>query len=325
MFGTGTGQLQVFARDSINYAGAGDIKYLESRPMPGFSELWKKSGDQTNKWHKATIDLSKYAGKAITLWLMGTTGINDKSDIAIDDVTIFSGGAKPTAPAPTPAPMKLKTVQLAGSRSCPASSKFLGRFMGRRGLETCAKTVAAFGGKYFQFGKSCKTGACYVSWSVNDTCPHGRYSWSKKGLKWSRMYNFYKVEGPAPAPTAAPTPAPTAAPTPAPSAPTVAPTVAPGAVAAMNRIDTDNSGTITRAEWDKAVADGIITIPGAGGRPAPTSAPTPATTQAPTSAPTPAPSSATFDRIDTDKSGGIKNDELNKAVANGILKMPRLT
>jgi len=302
MFGSGIGALQVFARDSTDYISAGAFKYLKYQKkevVASISELWKKSGDQTNKWHKARIDLSKYAGSAITLWFFGAVGdaSNDKGDIAIDDVTLFSGGAKPNAPAPTPAPMNYKAVLLATSRSCGAKSKFVGRFMGRGGLETCAKTVAGFGGKYFQFGKSCKTGSCYVEWSSADNCPHGRGR--KKGLYWSRMYNFYKIQAPAPAP------APTLAPTPAPLA-SQATTESPGAAvsAVYGRIDSDNSGIINRAEWNKALADGILR-PGTG------------TTAAPSSA------SAKFARIDKDKTGIISKDEFNKAVANGIIKVPR--
>jgi len=108
--------------------------------------------------------------------------------------------------------------------------------------------------------------------------------------------------------------------------PTPAP--APGASSGwFDRIDADNNGKIKRDEMNKAVTDGTLKVvtPGAGAGPAPTSAPTPAATQAPAPGTKAAPSSASavFHRIDTDKSGNIKSDEFNKALANGILKVPR--
>jgi hypothetical protein len=80
------------------------------------------------------------------------------------------------------------------------------------------------------------------------------------------------------------------------------PTPAPSATP-FDRIDSDNSGTIKRAEWDKAIGDGILK---AGTTVAPAG-----TTVAPALA------SAVFKRIDLDNSGNLHRDELKKAIASG--------
>ena len=43
------------------------------------------NGDQGNTWFKKEVDLSAYAGKTIYLRLRGLTGINQRSDMALDD------------------------------------------------------------------------------------------------------------------------------------------------------------------------------------------------------------------------------------------------
>ncbi len=66
----------------------------------GFVEdvIAPKVGDQGNQWLKATIDLTPYVGQIVALRLRAKTGDGFRSDIAVDDFSIFSPGvAAPTA------------------------------------------------------------------------------------------------------------------------------------------------------------------------------------------------------------------------------------
>lgn len=54
------------------------------------------SGDLGNTWFKQTVDLSAYAGKTIYLRWRGKTGINQRSDMAMDDFLLVDSNAAPT-------------------------------------------------------------------------------------------------------------------------------------------------------------------------------------------------------------------------------------
>ncbi|MEL7121321.1 MAG: PKD domain-containing protein, partial [Bacteroidota bacterium] len=63
--------------------------------------LWSESGDKGNQWKTASISLSPYAGQSIQLRFVGLTGPSFRSDMAIDDISITSGGnggGNPTPP-----------------------------------------------------------------------------------------------------------------------------------------------------------------------------------------------------------------------------------
>ncbi|MDQ3192302.1 MAG: S8 family serine peptidase [Bacteroidota bacterium] len=49
-----------------------------------------KAGNYGNQWIEEMVDLSAYVGKTINIRFRGTTGLNDRSDIAIDDIAIQS-------------------------------------------------------------------------------------------------------------------------------------------------------------------------------------------------------------------------------------------
>lgn len=66
------------------------------------SAIWSLSGDQTNAWKTATVDLSAYAGSTIMIRFNAATGSSWRSDICIDDVSV--GSSTPTLTYCTPAP-----------------------------------------------------------------------------------------------------------------------------------------------------------------------------------------------------------------------------
>ena len=65
-----------------------------------WTTVWTRSGDQTNTWSSATVDLNTYAGQTFKIRFNGITGSNYTSDISIDDVSV-STGAAPTCDVPT--------------------------------------------------------------------------------------------------------------------------------------------------------------------------------------------------------------------------------
>ncbi len=50
--------------------------------------VWSLSGNQGDSWYEAAIDLSAYSGSTIKVRIIGVTGSNYKSDMAIDYVTV---------------------------------------------------------------------------------------------------------------------------------------------------------------------------------------------------------------------------------------------
>ncbi len=73
MFGSGMGSLHVDAL--VNGVWMNDINQVIS-------------GNQGNNWNIATVNLSAFIGQIIALRIRGVTGINEESDIAIDDLKI---------------------------------------------------------------------------------------------------------------------------------------------------------------------------------------------------------------------------------------------
>ncbi|MCG8697022.1 MAG: choice-of-anchor J domain-containing protein, partial [Bacteroidales bacterium] len=56
-----------------------------------WQSIWNMSGDQTNAWHEAEVDLSAYEGMIVSMRFIGETGTSYTSDIAIDNINIFEG------------------------------------------------------------------------------------------------------------------------------------------------------------------------------------------------------------------------------------------
>lgn len=53
-----------------------------------WNTVFSRTGEQGNVWHEANIDLSAFAGQAVSVQLSGTTGDSFTSDIALDNLTI---------------------------------------------------------------------------------------------------------------------------------------------------------------------------------------------------------------------------------------------
>lgn len=63
--------------------------------------VWTISGNQTNVWKQATVNLSAFDGQTIIIRFSGSTGANYTSDICIDDVDVHGATVTPPPPAPT--------------------------------------------------------------------------------------------------------------------------------------------------------------------------------------------------------------------------------
>jgi hypothetical protein len=57
--------------------------------------LWTKSGNQSNAWFEANVDLAAYVGGTVSLRYVGTTSTSYRSDMAIDKLSLTVGA--PTA------------------------------------------------------------------------------------------------------------------------------------------------------------------------------------------------------------------------------------
>ena len=56
----------------------------------GWKTIWLEEGAQGNQWKNAKIDLSAYANKTIQIQMDGTTGLGALSDIAFDNISVYS-------------------------------------------------------------------------------------------------------------------------------------------------------------------------------------------------------------------------------------------
>jgi subtilisin family serine protease len=75
----------------------GTIELQASTDGTSWTTLWTKSGDQGNSWYNATVSLSSYYGTSVQLRYVATTSTSYRSDFAIDDISITTGGTTPTA------------------------------------------------------------------------------------------------------------------------------------------------------------------------------------------------------------------------------------
>ncbi len=67
-----------------------------------YTSIWSQNGDLGDVWNQASLDLSAYTGGVIKLQFKGITGSSWRSDMAIDNITIFSSTPDTEAPtAPT--------------------------------------------------------------------------------------------------------------------------------------------------------------------------------------------------------------------------------
>jgi hypothetical protein len=57
-----------------------------------WTSIWSKTGNQGNQWNTQSVDLSAYVGGAVQLRFNRVTGSTWQADIAIDDVSVTTGG-----------------------------------------------------------------------------------------------------------------------------------------------------------------------------------------------------------------------------------------
>ena len=73
MFGANVGNLAVRVNDGT-----------------GWTTIWLLNGNQGNQWNTTSISLEDYAGQTVQLRLDSTTGVGQRGDVAIDNVSISS-------------------------------------------------------------------------------------------------------------------------------------------------------------------------------------------------------------------------------------------
>jgi len=56
----------------------------------GWTTVWLLNGNQGNQWNTATINLEDYAGQTVQLRMDSTTGVGQRGDVAIDNVSLSS-------------------------------------------------------------------------------------------------------------------------------------------------------------------------------------------------------------------------------------------
>ena len=78
----------------------GSLRLEASTDGSTWSSLWNDSGNKGNQWNSVSVNLSSYLGQSeVRLRFVGTTGSSWSSDIAIDDLSLTSGGGDPNPPA----------------------------------------------------------------------------------------------------------------------------------------------------------------------------------------------------------------------------------
>ena len=70
----------------------GSINVEASTDGTNWTSIWSKTGNQGNSWLSASVDLSAYSGNSVQLRLRRVTGSTWQADIAIDDLSVTSGG-----------------------------------------------------------------------------------------------------------------------------------------------------------------------------------------------------------------------------------------
>ncbi len=93
MYGTNVGSLKVQAlKDGAS----------------SWTDLWSDSGNKGNQWNEVSVNLSAYLGGKVKLRIVGTTGNGWSSDIAVDALSVTTGGG---STADTQAPTVPSNVQ----------------------------------------------------------------------------------------------------------------------------------------------------------------------------------------------------------------------
>jgi len=69
---------------------------LEARASGGsWASVWSRTGNQGNSWQSSSVNLAAYLGGTVELRYVGTTGSTWQGDMAIDDISLTTGGSPP--------------------------------------------------------------------------------------------------------------------------------------------------------------------------------------------------------------------------------------
>ena len=91
----------VFTFDYHMYGATMGSLDLEIEATPGsgtWVSLWSLSGDQTDNWYSASVDLSAYNGTTVKLRFNGVIGSSYESDMAIDNLVLYCACTPPADP-----------------------------------------------------------------------------------------------------------------------------------------------------------------------------------------------------------------------------------
>ncbi|TXC76134.1 S8 family serine peptidase [Luteibaculum oceani] len=73
-------------------AAMGGLTLEASTDGNSWTSVWSKTGNQGNSWLSASVNLDAYAGTTVKLRFVGTTGTTWQGDMAIDEISVTSGG-----------------------------------------------------------------------------------------------------------------------------------------------------------------------------------------------------------------------------------------
>ena len=86
-------------------SNVGSLTVQASTDNTTWTNIWTASGNKGNQWNTENVNLSAYLNETVKLRLVGTTGNGWSSDIAVDDLSLTTGGSSstdtqaPTAPS----------------------------------------------------------------------------------------------------------------------------------------------------------------------------------------------------------------------------------
>jgi hypothetical protein len=122
----------------------GDLVVQVSANGGSYSNVLTISGDQGNSWQEALVNLNSYVGDQISIRFIGNTGGDYRSDISIDDVSIFNN------PSTTPTTINASSLVI-----CQGETVTLSAFGGIDGTDANFEWYSgSCGGTYVGSGQS---------------------------------------------------------------------------------------------------------------------------------------------------------------------------
>jgi hypothetical protein len=71
----------------------GTLKLEATTDGSAWTSVWSQTGDKGNAWQTASVSLDSYAGQTVKLRFSGLTGSSYRSDMAIDNLEVSTGGS----------------------------------------------------------------------------------------------------------------------------------------------------------------------------------------------------------------------------------------